>query len=589
MKGFFRETFHTIRLNLLRLAAFSICWRLAAGLGLWKLTGLLLRFSLRSAGYSYLTMSNLFPALVNPAAVLSAILLVVLLAAAMTVELAALITIYQAASYSRKAGLGAIAAGAFSKTWEQMGRRNWRLFLLALASYLMMNCYVLLRVFTRIRPINFVMEELLNIAAGRLFLVLLVAGLALVGVPTMMVFFTCMVEQKNFRDGLRRSRSLIKGKWPGAVLRLFALNGIVLLGMAVLHVVLYLGAAAVAALFEEGYRATAVLLAVSGRIEAVVLFLGSTIATAVDFGGLTVMYGRFAGKDAVRSTAVPASGPVLGLSERGRRRGLAILAAGVALSGLLTADLIWNGSGLEAALLADTEITAHRGSSRRAPENTLPALEAAIEEMADFCEIDVQTTSDGVIVVCHDLNVKRVSGVNRRLGKMTWDEVQKLDVGSFMGQEFAGVGIPALEEMLEAAREGNWGELPQVLSGYRTQEEQEKLFQEEIDGNLAEGYSEEEARELAQQWVAVPGTSEHQLGLAVDLGGATYDVFFWLQEHSWEYGFIWRYPGDKTDLTGTAEEVWHYRYVGKEAAKEIYEQGVCLEEYLEQKKEENGQ
>jgi len=452
VKGFFRETFHTIRLNLLRLAAFSICWRLAAGLGLWKLTGLLLRFSLRSAGYSYLTMSNLFPALVNPAAVLSAILLVVLLAAAMTVELAALITIYQAASYSRKAGLGAIAAGAFSKTWEQMGRRNWRLFLLALASYLMMNCYVLLRVFTRIRPINFVMEELLNIAAGRLFLVLLVAGLALVGVPTMMVFFTCMVEQKNFRDGLRRSRSLIKGKWPGAVLRLFALNGIVLLGMAVLHVVLYLGAAAVAALFEEGYRATAVLLAVSGRIEAVVLFLGSTIATAVDFGGLTVMYGRFAGKDAVRSTAVPASGPVLGLSERGRRRGLAILAAGVALSGLLTADLIWNGSGLEAALLADTEITAHRGSSRRAPENTLPALEAAIEEMADFCEIDVQTTSDGVIVVCHDLNVKRVSGVNRRLGKMTWDEVQKLDVGSFMGQEFAGVGIPALEEMLEAAR-----------------------------------------------------------------------------------------------------------------------------------------
>mgnify|MGYP000690703164 FL=1 len=146
-----------------------------------------------------------------------------------------------------------------------------------------------------------------------------------------------------------------------------------------------------------------------------------------------------------------------------------------------------------------------------------------------------------------------------------------------------------LMEMLEAAREGNLGELPQVLSGYRTQEEQEKLFQEEIDGNLAEGYSEEEARELAQQWVAVPGTSEHQLGLAVDLGGATYDVFFWLQEHSWEYGFIWRYPGDKTDLTGTAEEVWHYRYVGKEAAKEIYEQGVCLEEYLEQKKEENGQ
>ena len=110
-----------------------------------------------------------------------------------------------------------------------------------------------------------------------------------------------------------------------------------------------------------------------------------------------------------------------------------------------------------------------------------------------------------------------------------------------------------------------------------------------MESNLAEGLSQEEAEAEALRWVAAPGTSEHQLGLAVDVSGATYDVFLWLQEHSWEYGFIWRYPGDKTDLTGTAEEVWHYRYVGKEAAREIYEQGLCLEEYVEQRKEESGQ
>ena len=81
--------------------------------------------------------------------------------------------------------------------------------------------------------------------------------------------------------------------------------------------------------------------------------------------------------------------------------------------------------------------------------------------------------------------------------------------------------------------------------------------------------------------MAVPSTSEHQLGLAIDVEGATYDVFLWLQENSWKYGFIFRYPGGKTDLTGTVEEVWHYRYVGKEAAAEMYEQGLCLEEYVE--------
>lgn len=138
-----------------------------------------------------------------------------------------------------------------------------------------------------------------------------------------------------------------------------------------------------------------------------------------------------------------------------------------------------------------------------------------------------------------------------------------------------------LMEMLEAAREGNQGERPNVESGYRTQEVQQLLYDEEIAKNIAEGYSEEEARELAGQWVAVPGTSEHQLGLAVDLSGETYDVFLWLQENSWKYGFIWRYQGDKASLTGIAEEAWHYRYVGKEAAAEMYEQGLCLEEYVE--------
>lgn len=138
-----------------------------------------------------------------------------------------------------------------------------------------------------------------------------------------------------------------------------------------------------------------------------------------------------------------------------------------------------------------------------------------------------------------------------------------------------------LMEMLEAAREGNGGRLPLVVSGYRTPEKQQSLYDEKIIEYEKEGYPDSEAKELAEQWVAVPGYSEHQLGLAVDINGETYDVYSWLQENSYKYGFIFRYPGNKTQLTGVAEEVWHYRYVGAEAAAEMYERGICLEEYLE--------
>ena len=175
-------------LNLPQLAAFMLCFRLAAGVVLYKLTGLLLQLSLRSAGYSYLTMSNLVQVLLNPISIISLLLLGALLAVFLTLELAALVTSYQGAAYSRRVGVVGLAAGALFRTWDQIRRGNWRLFALALASGLMMNSYVLLRIFTRIRPINFVLEELLHAPAGRLFLVILVVGLALVGMPTMMIF-----------------------------------------------------------------------------------------------------------------------------------------------------------------------------------------------------------------------------------------------------------------------------------------------------------------------------------------------------------------------------------------------------------------
>lgn len=138
-----------------------------------------------------------------------------------------------------------------------------------------------------------------------------------------------------------------------------------------------------------------------------------------------------------------------------------------------------------------------------------------------------------------------------------------------------------LTEMLEDAREANWDQLPMVVSGYRTAEKQQQLYEEKTDTYRQQGYADAEAEALAKQWVAMPGYSEHQLGLAVDINGATYDLYLWLQENSYKYGFIFRYPGHKTALTGVAEEVWHYRYVGAEAAAEIYEQGICLEEYVE--------
>ncbi|MGM9554170.1 MAG: M15 family metallopeptidase [Faecousia sp.] len=144
--------------------------------------------------------------------------------------------------------------------------------------------------------------------------------------------------------------------------------------------------------------------------------------------------------------------------------------------------------------------------------------------------------------------------------------------------------IDPLQQMFDACRAD--GLLPIVYSGYRSQETQQSIYDRNLAGNLADGYSSEEAEALTLQWVALPGTSEHQLGLAVDIDSEDTDqcsdeaVWTWLLEHCAEYGFILRYPADKTEITGINYEPWHFRYVGKEAAQTIMSEGITLEEYL---------
>lgn len=146
---------------------------------------------------------------------------------------------------------------------------------------------------------------------------------------------------------------------------------------------------------------------------------------------------------------------------------------------------------------------------------------------------------------------------------------------------------PALQQMMDDCRAA--GLNPVICSSYRTHDKQEELFRKKVNTLRKQGYSQEEAETEAARWVARPGTSEHETGLAVDIVDKSYQLLDekqeqtpvqqWLMAHCAEYGFILRYPVEKSDLTGIGYEPWHYRYVGTEAAKAITEQGLCLEEY----------
>ena len=154
------------------------------------------------------------------------------------------------------------------------------------------------------------------------------------------------------------------------------------------------------------------------------------------------------------------------------------------------------------------------------------------------------------------------------------------------GQRVDSRIYPELQAMFDAARAA--GRTPLVISSYRTYDDQKNMLVKKSRKFKEQGYSHEDAQIEALKWAAYPGYSEHQLGLAIDVGTSNSEkcskdrVWSWLKEHCAEYGFIWRYSEEKSAITGIANEPWHFRYVGVEAATYIMENNLCLEEYMEQ-------
>ena len=182
-----------------------------------------------------------------------------------------------------------------------------------------------------------------------------------------------------------------------------------------------------------------------------------------------------------------------------------------------------------------------------------------------------------------------IDGVNRfftSTGKYVimpnpWNPVPEdyvLNLVDIEGFEFDADGRAALAALLKACR--NAGHDCGINNTYRSKATQQYLWDNGIKKRMDKGMTYEEALADTKRAVMIPGHSEHQTGLAVDID-ADDAADAWLGEHCWEYGFILRYPDDREDITGIKYEPWHFRYVGTEFSLELKELDMCMEEYMD--------
>lgn len=446
MKILTKDTWQIIRQNWKNILLFELLYRGITTPVYMRLVSRGIRLALRAAGYSYLTPANIGSFLIRPATLLALVLLAFVGTLILSLETAGLVTAFQGSAYYQKLTPLHILWGGIQKLKDETVKRNGNLFLFLTAQYLLIHLPFIMRTIVRYKPANFIFQELKKQPVAVAFLGILLIFGVLAAIPRCLTVYGCMIEQKNFHSGVVRSWQMThKRKWKITSLVMFWELAVVVLAVAVYAASVCIAAVCAVRFFRQSL-AMAVLLSAADRLETGIIYLASILATVAVYGALSVAYYQYGNRrfHAERwDFGYPSKGSV------NRRTLAAVLTAVVCVGLFYIYDLVRNGSELSEELLITTEITAHRGSSRTAPENTIPAIEAAIEELADSVEIDVQMTSDGVIVLGHDASLKRVAGVNRSIASMTFDELEQLDVGAWFSSVYAGTRVPALSEVLE--------------------------------------------------------------------------------------------------------------------------------------------
>ena len=412
----------------------------------WQLAPWGIGILLERQGYAYLTEENLADFVLHPWTAAFLLLLLLLWAAAASIEMAVLYEGMWAAAAGIRTGVWELVQGGVRRLRAAAGSGAVRLWAVFSLSFLVLNGYFLFRLARHFRLARFLMEE------GMKNRMVLAAALLILGILAALFLrrafapFSPLFLGEPFSGGVKRSVRLMGSRGMAvagglAAVQLLAAalyGGVFLAAMTAAALLLRLGGA--------GEELLAMLLVISRYTDMFLILLAGSGCTLFSAGFLTWQYLK-------SQRRMPVYGSCFFAAAAGRRQPW----AGRVLSGALAllifffaADMIreiYRGSNEARQLFSDIRITAHRGVSNEAPENTMEALALAVESQADYVEIDVQETKDGVIVLLHDNSLARTCGDSRMIWEVTWQEVSRMDAGSWFSPEYAGARVPALEDV----------------------------------------------------------------------------------------------------------------------------------------------
>lgn len=451
----FRQITELLRFNFKAFIQFEIVYKLLSAALFIPLAGFLFQISLLVTGHRYLTVDNIVAYLANPVTLLLLLFVVLLLTFFSMIDISAVLYMIDASHEKRKTTLWAAAAFACKNSARVFQRKNFLISVFVLLAVPASSLGVASSLISSVALPDFILsyiekDQLLSLVTVFLFICLVVFT-----VRRLYCFHYYTLEGCSFHEATQKSRRLQHGK---GLLDFFSLLLLQVLCLAVFYLtasLLILLIVAGVQLFSTASVLYSVVLSLVILGISVLLLAYFCLSVPISFTCVSVLYYQHKAQLGEETRPLSKEGFQQKVSPRAKTAFLLLAAFLLGIVSSFTYLLMTKQIHFNIESVTPPAITAHRGASVDYPENTMLAFEQAVEQQADWIELDVQLTKDGVPVILHDSNLRRTAGINKNIWEVTYAELENVDVGSFFSPEYSDQRIPTLSEVLEFAKDQN--------------------------------------------------------------------------------------------------------------------------------------
>lgn len=456
-KNFLKDIFNMTRLNLGTLIKFEILYKLILSIILIPFAILGFSLSMKLTGYTYLTIENIFSYLLNPITLIILFLLIIYLTVITVFDINSLIILFDISYKKEKIGTIDLIKISLDKCKNLFNIKNISVSFLVLFLIPFLNIGISTNVITSIKIPEFIIDYINS--NWILSIIYLVVYLLLLSIMSKWLYSLnyMILENKNFKEARKSSKALIRGKRLTDKLKILLVQIIT----SIIYIVFILLGVLIITLFSKIFNNVKIIESIFITFVwifiVICLILYSFISNAISYATISSLFYEHKKEKKVKITNISYKQIIKDKRQNKIFKYAMIVIVSIAFIGgsLFTYQIVTGKTNLNIEYVRKMEITAHRGASVKYPENTMSAFVGAKKLGADWIELDVQQTKDKQIVVSHDTNLLRVTGVNKDIIDMNYNEIEKLDAGSFFNKKFKNEKIPLLSEVLEFAKKNN--------------------------------------------------------------------------------------------------------------------------------------